>query len=116
DEVFMMVYAGGNRNYVGSTYNYMGSAYSRMLEAFHAGHIERLTELESEATAIYRILGDYNSLIAGKEIMRFIGVDCGPVRRPLKNLSAADSKNLLERLRKSAFFEFAGTSKQRDQT
>lgn len=111
DEVFMMVYAAGNRNYVGSTYNFMGSIYFRMLDAYHDGNVKKLTELESEATRIYRILNDFNSLIAGKEVMRHIGIDCGPVRRPLKNLKAPEGASLLERLQKTSFFDFAVTEK-----
>lgn len=107
DEVFMMVYVAGNRNYVGSTYNYMGGIYGKMLDAFHTGNFEKLSTLEAEATAIYRVLNDYNSLIAGKEIMRHIGVDCGPVRRPLKNLRASDSTALLDRLQKTTLFDIA---------
>ena len=107
DEVFMMVYAAGNRHYVGSTYNYMGDIYFKMLDAYHASNFEKLTTLEAEATRIYRVLNDYNSLIAGKEVMRHIGVDCGPVRRPLKNLKASESTALLDRLQKTSFFDFA---------
>ncbi len=112
DEVFMMVYAAGNRHYVGSTYNYMGDMYFRMLEAFHTGNIEKLTTLQSEATAIYRVLNEGNSLIAGKTIMRHIGVDCGPVRRPLKNLKPADGQLLLEKLKNTTFFDVASIRKQ----
>lgn len=112
DEVFMMVYAAGNRHYVGSTYNYMGDIYVKMLEAYHAGNFERLSTLEAEATGIYRILNDYNSLIAGKEIMRHIGVDCGPVRRPLRNLRPSDSAALLDRIQKTTLFDFALKEKQ----
>lgn len=111
DEVFMMVYAAGNRNYVGSTYNFMSGIYFKMLDAYHAGNFEKLTTLEAEATAIYKILNDYNSLTAGKEIMRHIGIDCGPVRRPLKNLKAAESALFLDRLQKTSFFDFAMTEK-----
>lgn len=107
DEVFMMVYAAGNRHYVGSTYNFMGSIYFKMLDAYHAGNLEKLTSLEAEATGIYRILNEYNSLIAGKEVMRHIGIDCGPVRRPLKSLKASETASLLERLQKTSFFDFA---------
>jgi N-acetylneuraminate lyase len=107
DEVFMMVYVAGNRHYVGSTYNFMGSIYFKMLDAYHTGNLEKLTALEAQATAIYKILNDYNSLIAGKEIMRFIGVDCGPVRRPLKQITASDSASLLSRLQKTTFFDLA---------
>lgn len=107
DEIFIMVYAAGNRHYVGSTYNYMGGIYFRMLEAYHVRNFEALTALEGEATAIYKILNDYNTLISGKEVMRHIGLDCGPVRRPLKNLRKADSTSLLARLQKTSIFDFA---------
>jgi N-acetylneuraminate lyase len=107
DEVFMMVYAAGNRNYVGSTYNFMADIYYRMLDAYHAGNFEKLTTLEAEATEIYRILSDYNSLIAGKEVMRLIGIDCGPVRKPLKGLKGSDGAALQERLQKTSFFDIA---------
>ncbi len=107
DEVFMMVYAGGNRNYVGSTYNFMGDLYFRMLDAYHASNFEKLATLEAEATAIYRIMRENNSLIAGKEIMRHIGIDCGPVRQPLRNMKPPESAALLSQLQKTSFFDFA---------
>jgi N-acetylneuraminate lyase len=106
DEVFMMVYAAGNRHYVGSTYNFMGDTYFRMLDAYYACNFEKLTILEAEATNIYNILNDYNSLVAGKEIMRYVGVDCGPVRKPLKNLTPTERIALLDRLKKTSFFDF----------
>jgi N-acetylneuraminate lyase len=111
DETFMMVYAAGNRHYVGSTYNFMGSIYFKMLDAFHVCNFEKLITLEEEAHAIYKILNDYNSLIAGKEVMRHIGIDCGPVRKPLKSLNAADSASLLARLQNTSFFDFALANK-----
>lgn len=111
DELFMMVYAAGNRHYVGSTYNFMGPIYLKMLEAYHAGNLEKLAVLEEEAAGIYKVMNDYNSLLAGKEIMRHIGVDCGPVRQPLRNLKASETASLLERLQKTSFFNFARKEK-----
>lgn len=111
DEAFMMVYAAGNRHYVGSTYNFMRDLYFKMLTAYHDCNFDALTKLEETATNIYRILNDYNSLIAGKEIMKMIGIDCGPVRRPLKNLKETERQQLAERLEKSRFFEFAAREK-----
>lgn len=107
DEVFMMVYAAGNRHYVGSTYNFMSNLYFRMLDAYHACNFEKLHTLEAEATNICTILNDYNSLIAGKEVMRHIGIDCGPVRKPLKTLNPGERTSLLDRLQKTSFFDFA---------
>lgn len=111
DEVFMMVYAAGNRHYVGSTYNFMGGIYYSMIDAYHAGDIERLHSLQSEAVGIYDVLGQYNSLIAGKEIMKLTGLDCGPVRKPLNRLSSPESKTLLEKLKKTSLFEYAPKEK-----
>jgi len=85
----------------------MGEIYFKMLDAYHAGNFEKLNTLQEEATNIYKILNDINSLIAGKEIMRHIGVDCGPVRRPLKNLKPSESASLSDRLQQTSFFDFA---------
>lgn len=111
DEVFMMLYAGGNRNYVGSTYNFMGEIYFRMLDAFHDADFEKLNQLQAEATSIYNVLGDFNAMIAGKEIMQYVGVDCGPVRRPLKALTNEERAALRERLHRTTFFELHAIEK-----
>jgi N-acetylneuraminate lyase len=116
DEVFMMVYAAGTRHYVGSTYNYMGTAYFQMLDAYHAGDHDTLSKVMTEATRVYEILNDYNSLVAGKAIMRHIGLDCGPVRRPLQSLPNKSENEMIERLRKTEFFNWAGMQKDRSRT
>lgn len=111
DEAFMMLYAAGNRHYVGSTYNYMNGLYQKMLNA----HIQRdkatTSTLEKEADAIYQIMAPYNGISVGKEIMRYIGIDCGPVRRPLKALTKADSEVLFQKLKKTALLQYATNNK-----
>ena len=104
DEAFMMLYAAGNRSYVGSTYNYMGGLYHKMLKAHYAADFETVVSLQGEADAIYRVMERYNGVSAGKEIMRLIGVDCGPVRRPLKPFTAAESETLLTKLKETSLF------------
>lgn len=105
DEAFMMLYTAGNRHYVGSTYNYMSSIYLDMLKAYHAGEFKKLTALQGEADAIYKILLSYNGVTSGKEVMRYAGVDCGPVRRPLRPLTAADRETIHKRLNGTTFFK-----------
>jgi len=111
DEVFMMLYTAGNRRYVGSTYNYMASIYHKMLDAYHRADFKTVTSLEGEADAIYRVLLRHNGISAGKEIMRFIGVDCGPVRRPLKGFTKSESDTLLSSLKETTFFQHAPEKK-----
>jgi N-acetylneuraminate lyase len=106
DELFMMAYVAGNRNYVGSTYNFMSELYWRLLDAYHACDLDTLTSLQEEASSVYKILNDYHSLIAGKEIMNHLGIVCGPVRKPLTNLTAAEKERLIGRLKQTSFFEF----------
>lgn len=111
DEAFMMLHTGGNRHYVGSTYNYMNALYLKMIEAISKGDSETVLQLEEEADAIYKIILAYNNIISGKEIMRFIGVDCGPVRRPLKALTQADSETLYEKLKATTLFSYTSEKK-----
>lgn len=111
DEVFMMVYAAGNRHYVGSTYNFMGDIYYRMIDAYHAGETEKLHRLHAEAVRVYDVLAAYHSLAAGKEIMKLTGLDCGPVRRPLQAIKPAESKALWEKLKKTSLFEYRNKEK-----
>jgi N-acetylneuraminate lyase len=111
DEAFMMVYAAGNRHYVGSTYNYMNGLYQKMLNAYIQSDWATTLTLEKEADAIYQIMSPYNGISVGKEIMRYIGVDCGPVRRPLKALTKVDSETLFQKLTKTALLQYAINNK-----
>jgi N-acetylneuraminate lyase len=106
DEVFTMLYAGGNRHYVGSTYNYMNSLYLKVIDAIADGDHDTVAKLQADADAIYHVILAYNNIISGKEMMKFMGVDCGPVRRPLNSLSVTDSQTLLQKLKATPIFNY----------
>lgn len=105
DEVFMMLYTAGNRHYVGSTYNYMSAYYREMLKVYKSGDQDSLLKIQKEADEVYGILSAYNGIIAGKEIMKFFGTDCGPVRKPLKAITRSESDKLLSRLKETSLFD-----------
>ena len=104
DETFMMLYTAGNRRYVGSTYNYMSAVYHKMLAAYYEGDFKAVTRLQGEADAIYKVLLQFNGITAGKEVMKFIGVDCGDVRKPLRAITKLESENLFKKLSETTFF------------
>ncbi|HTF20613.1 MAG TPA: dihydrodipicolinate synthase family protein [Chryseolinea sp.] len=106
DEVFTMLYAGGNRHYVGSTYNYMNALYLQVVDALGRGDSEAIARLQADADAIYHIILAYNNIISGKEVMRFLGVDCGPVRRPLNSLTPSESETLFQKLKATPLFAY----------
>lgn len=106
DEVFTMLYAGGNRHWVGSTYNYMNALYLQAVEAMERGDAEVVAKLQADADAVYHVILAYNNIISGKEVMKFLGVDCGPVRRPLNSLTPADSEVLFQKLKATPLFAY----------
>lgn len=106
DEVFTMLYTGGNRHWVGSTYNYMNSLYLKVVDAITKGDLDAVEKLQSDADAIYQVILAYNNIISGKETMKFLGVDCGPVRRPLNSLTPAESQTLFEKLQATPLFNY----------
>jgi len=93
----------GARAVVGSTYNFMAPLYHQMLGAFKTGDLDKAQRLQSAAIEIIAIMARHGGLPAGKAIMKMIGLDCGPVRSPLQNLTG-EKLSSLERELKSAGF------------
>jgi N-acetylneuraminate lyase len=85
----------------------MSSIYYDMLHAHHAGDHEKVIALQGEANAIYKVLFAHHGVVAGKEAMRLIGVDCGAVRKPLRPLRQSDSIVLRATLETTTFFDRA---------
>jgi N-acetylneuraminate lyase len=52
----------------------------------------------------------FGGLPAGKAIMQMIGIDCGPVRLPLRTLNDAARGELHAELERIGFFEFCSRS------
>jgi len=88
----------GARGAVGSTYNFAGPHYLRLMRAFEAGDLAAARKAQLQATEMVKILASFGFMAASKAVMALIGVDCGPVRPPLRNLWAAELAALAEQL------------------
>jgi N-acetylneuraminate lyase len=88
DEILLAALALGATAAVGSTYNYMAPIYLRVMEAFKAGDFDAARQWQLAAIQIIAVMARHGGLPAGKAMMKMIGVDCGPVRSPLRNLTA----------------------------
>ena len=106
DEILLAGLALGARAAVGSTYNYMSPLYRRVIDAFETGDIKRARADQSRAIAVVDLLHRYGGVPTGKAIMAMVGVDCGPVRPPFRNLSADQLAELRAGLERVGFFEF----------
>ena len=96
----------GARGFVGSTYNFAAPIYQRVIENFQAGNIEEAKKAQYQSARFIDILIKYGSLPAIKETMKLIGIDCGPVRLPLKRLTPNAVLSMEKELQEIGFFEW----------
>ncbi len=103
DEILLAALAFGATGAVGSTYNYMARCYHRVLSAFKVGDWEAARRAQSQAIEVIAIMSRRGGLAAGKAMMKLIGLDCGPVRAPLQNLSPEAFESLARELERVGF-------------
>jgi N-acetylneuraminate lyase len=103
DEILLSALALGATGAVGSTYNYMAPIYLRVMEAFRLGDFETARQFQSLAINIIAVMSRRGGLAAGKAMMKIAGLDCGPVRSPLQNLSPEALESLTRELHHAGF-------------
>lgn len=110
DELLLTGLDCGASGAVGSTYNYAAPIYRRMIHARQGA--DRLTaeKSQAEARAFIDVMLRHGGLPAGKVMMKLIGLDCGPVRLPLRNLTPADEAALRSDLERLGFFSCASAA------
>ena len=101
DEALLAGLCLGVRGAVGSTYNFAGRHYLRLIRAFESGDLAAARAAQLEATEMVKTLASFGFMAASKAVMSLIGVDCGPVRPPLRNLTAEQLAALADKLRGS---------------
>lgn len=92
DEILLAGLAMGAKGAVGSTYNYMAPVYHQLMQAFAAGDLTTARRWQQRSIDIIAVMARYGGLPAGKAMMKMVGLDCGPVRPPLRNLTAQELK------------------------
>ena len=98
DECYLAGLAYGVRGMIGSSYNFAAPLYHRIDQAFARGDLATARRLQVESIAMIKTLAEFGYLAASKAVMGMIGVDCGPVRSPLRELSREERLALWERL------------------
>ena len=103
DEILLAALALGATGAVGSTYNYIAPVYHQVMAAFAAGNMPEARRWQSLSIQIIAVMARHGGLPAGKAMMGMIGLDCGPVRPPLKNLSPEELKVFRSELEQVGF-------------
>lgn len=94
DEMLLAGLALGAKGAIGSTYNYMAPIYRLVMDAFARCDIAAARTAQARATDIIAAMLRHGGLPAGKTMMALAGIDCGPVRPPLRNLDASQHESL----------------------
>jgi N-acetylneuraminate lyase len=105
DESLLAALALGAKSAVGSTYNFAAPVYNRIISKFSLGDLDGAREEQLFITSLVELLKRYGFLPASKALMGMIGLDMGPVRLPLRELSAPEKSKLKQELEILEFFE-----------
>lgn len=105
DEILLGALALGAQGAIGSTYNYCAPLYHDVIEAYRAGDMDCARRRQTQAMEMVAVLGRYGGLAAGKAAMEMIGIDCGPVRLPLRRLTDTERRAFREELAGLGIFE-----------
>jgi N-acetylneuraminate lyase len=103
DEMLLAALALGIRGAIGSTFNYAAPLYHRLIAAFETGNLTGARELQLRSVEMIKVLQPYGVLAAGKAVMSCRGVECGPVRPPLRQLGESQRDELLAKIKKANF-------------
>jgi len=111
DEILLCGLALGARGAIGSTFSFAAPLYRRIIDAFGAGDLATARAEQRRSMEMIRALckPPGAALVTGKAIMKRIGVDCGPVRSPVRNLSDEELSDLNAALDRVGFDDFCCT-------
>jgi N-acetylneuraminate lyase len=98
DECLLAGFCLGIRGAVGSTYNFAAPVYQRLIRAFEDHDLESARAEQGKAIDLIKALAEFGFLAASKSVMAMLGVDCGPVRPPVRNLSSDQRLALWDRI------------------
>ncbi len=87
DENLLSALILGTRAGVGSTFNYAAPLYYRMIEAFDRGDFISARKLQQKSVDMIRLLGKYGGIATGKAYLKYIGLDFGQFRLPVRNMN-----------------------------
>ncbi|MCL5996307.1 MAG: dihydrodipicolinate synthase family protein [Chloroflexi bacterium] len=104
DELLLSALRLGVCGAVGSTYNFAAPLYQNILASFHLKEMETAEADQALSAEFISVMNQCGGLSAGKTIMKMIGLDCGPVRLPLRPLTTEEQESLEYELDRLGFF------------
>lgn len=115
DANLLPAWTAGALGAVGSTYNYIAPIYYDMMRAYNNHELEKAQKLQQKSINMSAALGKYGgSIPIRKSYMKLLGLDCGPVRLPLKRISADAFASMKEEAEQDDFISFSSKNPSTD--
>jgi len=106
DEAYLMSFAQGYKAAVGSTYNYAAPIYNNVRKSLSVGDFKRAQVWQKHALEMITAMFETCGRSSLKVMMQMVGIDCGPVRRPIDPASPDQIIALRKRLDTMGWFEW----------
>lgn len=106
DELMLPALSLGARGAVGSGFNFAAPIYHRMIAAFARNDLAVARDEQWRSIQYIRVLASAGYFRAAKSVMSMLGIDCGPVRLPIRPLTPEQSSDLRHRLDQLGFFDW----------
>jgi N-acetylneuraminate lyase len=98
DELLLAALALGVSGAVGSTYNFAAPLYQKIIAAHQNGDLATAQASQLKSVKLVDTLLPYGVLTAGKALMSQLGAECGPMRPPLRRLTAQQKDQLYKQV------------------
>ncbi len=96
---------GGAKGGICGTSNYNALTLNGILDAWNKGDVEKARELQNYAQDVIDVIARYRgNIVAGKRIMKLIGLDLGPNRTPFMSITAEEEAKIKQELEAIDFF------------
>lgn len=97
---------GGAEGGIGGTTNYNGVNLVEIINSWKAGNIEKAVELQNFSQEVINVICHFRgNIVAGKRIMKLIGLDLGKNRTPFQNMTDEEEARMKSELEAINFFE-----------
>lgn len=106
DEMLLSGLVLGSPGAVGTSYSFAAGLYNRIIEAFKSGDMETARQQQGRSMELLAIARRYGGHRGMKQIMKMIGLDCGPIRLPWRPLSVMEYDTMHTELDAIGFWEY----------
>jgi len=110
DEMLLSGLVVGAHGAVGSTYNFAAPLYNQIIAAYHRSDMNEAKRLQGLSVEMIQPINKYgspsNNAPSLKAMMKFLGLDCGPMRLPQISLTEEKQDLLGHDMKAIGFFDW----------